>query len=196
MKAMALSGAGGVGRNCRKPFRPNKKKTRPSRSRAVAGARRERVFMVFFLSCWFEETSTFSGGLDEDELGVLGSDHRETTLVRCRDPVAHAEGVTVHLHDASRRRDVGVAESAEVVLDPRAGEERGSEHARVRTNGESVPIARQAAREDDQLVGPVRLGETAGVPLRRPAPRAGSEPDLKQPQGLAAEVVLGVPNAR
>src|SRR5580658_4625190 len=122
MSAMAFSGAGGVGRNCRKPFKPNTKKTRPRRSRAVGGAKREIEFMVVFLSLGSRKSVTFSGGLDDDQLGGLLRDHRETALVRRRDPVANSEALAVHFHDASRRRDVGVAESAELVLDASARE--------------------------------------------------------------------------
>jgi hypothetical protein len=179
--AIALSGAGGVGRNCRKPFKPNTKKTRPRRSLAAVGAKREIEFMVVFLSLGSQKRVTFSGGLDEDELGILVSDHRETALVGRRDPIANGEGMTVHFHNASCRRDVSVAESAELVLDPSALEQRGSEYPRVRANGKSIAVARQAAGEDHPLVGSVRLGKTASVPLRRATFRTGPEPDLKEP---------------
>jgi hypothetical protein len=49
-------------------------------------------------------------------------DHRETTLVGRRDPVANSEALAIHFHYASRRRDIGVAESAELVLDASASE--------------------------------------------------------------------------
>jgi hypothetical protein len=78
--------------------------------------------MVVFLSFGSRKRVTFSGGLDEDELGVVLGDDRETTLVRRRDPVADSEAMAVHFHDPPRRRDVGVAESAELVLDASASE--------------------------------------------------------------------------
>src|SRR5580658_604538 len=115
MSANALSGAGGGGMNCKKPFKPNTKKTSPRRSLAAEGAKRDIAFMVVFLSFGSEKRVMLSGGLDNDQLGVLSGDHRETTLVLRRDPVANGEAMAVHFHDPSGRRDIGVAESAELV---------------------------------------------------------------------------------
>src|SRR5580698_4950149 len=110
INAIAFSGAGGIGRNCRKPFKPNTNKTSPRRSLAAGGAKREIVFMVVFLSFGFtQKRVTFSGGLDEDQLGVLLGDNRETTLVNRRDAVADSKAMAVHFHNASCRRDVRVA---------------------------------------------------------------------------------------
>jgi hypothetical protein len=65
-------------------------------------------------------------------------DNRETTLVNRRDAVADSKAMAVHFHNASCRRDVRVAESAELVLDASASEERGSEYPRVHADGKGV----------------------------------------------------------
>lgn len=105
-------------------------------------------------------------GLDQDQLGVLLRQNRETRLVARCHSVADGEAIAVHFYDPSCRRDISVTERIQLALETSAGEERDTEDARIGADRKCVSVVAHAAGEDNELVGPVRRRETAGLPLR------------------------------
>src|SRR5712672_1948078 len=134
-------------------------------------------------------------GNDENDLRIFLGFDRQIWLVICADSVADLENPVVDAHNATRRRQIGVSKIVELVLDLRAGEQRGTEYACVRTDRQGANVSGEPACQHDELVCAICLWKAASVPVRLAPYAVGPQPNLEQPQWLLTQIVLGMPNA-
>jgi hypothetical protein len=87
--------------------------------------------------------------------------------------VTDREAKTIDLDGASCGRKVRVREVVNFMLDSRSRPQHCTEHPRIRADRKSSTLPRQAACEDDKLVGAILFWESARVPVRFPTVTRG-----------------------
>ena len=107
-----------------------------------------------------------SGGIDENEFGILLRRDGEFGLVDGGDAVADRNPLPVDEDHALGGGEIGMPESRRGVSKCGAGEKRGAEYPRVGADREGIGILRISARELDKASGAIRFGEFAAVPPR------------------------------
>jgi hypothetical protein len=135
--------------------------------------------------------SVKSGGINEDELGILLGRNDEFGLVDGGDAVTDRNPLTVDEGHALGGGEIDVPEPSWRVGKCGSGEKRGAEYPRVGADQEGIGILRISACQLDEASGAIRLGEFAAVPRRLPAVVARKQPDLDELEGICVAILLG-----
>jgi len=136
--------------------------------------------------------SVKSGGINEDELGILHRCDGEFGFVDGGDAVADRDPLPIDEDHALGGGEIGVPESSRRVGKCGSGKKRGAQDPRVSADQEGIGILRISARQLDKASGAIRFGEFAAVPARRPAAVTRKQPDLEELEGVLVAIVLGM----
>jgi hypothetical protein len=133
-----------------------------------------------------------SGGIDEDEFGILLGRDGEFGLVGGSDAVTDRNPLPVDKDHAPSRGEIGVSESSRRVSEGGSGKKRGAQDPRISADQKRVGTLRISACQLDEASGAIRFGEFAAVPARLPTAVARQQPDLEEFEGVFITVVLGM----
>src|SRR5580765_3722543 len=105
--------------------------------------------------------SVKSGGINEDELGILLGRNDEFGLVDGGDAVTDRDPLPVDKDHALGGSEISVPESSQRVNEGGSGKKRGAQDPRISADQEGIGILRISTCQLDEASGAIRFGEFA-----------------------------------
>jgi hypothetical protein len=134
-----------------------------------------------------------SGGINEDELGILLRRDGEFGFIDGGDAVANRNPLPVDEDHALGWGEIRVPESrGRCVGESGPGKERRAQDPRVRADHKGLRILGISTRQLNKSSGAIRLGEFSAVPARCPARLTRKQPYLEELEGGFIAIVFGV----
>ena len=137
-----------------------------------------------------------SGGINEDELGILLRRDGEFGFIDGGDAVTDRNPLPVDKDHALSGGDIGVSEASRRVSEGGSGKKRGAQDPRVGADQNGISTLRISARQLDKASGAIRLGEFSAVPARLPAAVVRQQPDLEELEKVFVAIVFGMTDSR